>query len=125
MLEPAGRRLVVSTGSSILILGNTPNKLLESFFSFIINYYIPYSTCRVSTEVVETLYTKPRPAVVMSDQKRRDDLLTAVALTEFSVHYEDVGPELSQRAWQLAADRHVEYGVSPRDVDEALEIGGK
>ncbi|QRV14233.1 hypothetical protein JMJ58_14955 [Haloterrigena salifodinae] len=58
-----------------------------------------------------------------SDQKRRDDLLTAVALTEFSVHYEDVGPELAERAWQLAADRLLEHDVGPRDVDEALEIG--
>ena len=41
----------------------------------------------------------------------RDDLLTALALTEFSVHYEDVNPELSRRAWQLAADRLVDYDV--------------
>ncbi|WP_339105911.1 hypothetical protein [Haloterrigena salinisoli] len=36
----------------------------------------------------------------MSETNRRDDLLEAVALTEFSVHYEDVDPELSRRAWQ-------------------------
>ncbi|NUC71724.1 hypothetical protein HTZ84_05270 [Haloterrigena sp. SYSU A558-1] len=56
---------------------------------------------------------------------RRDDLLVAVALTEFSVHYETVDPDLSRRAWQLAADRLLEYDVGPRDVDEALEIGAE
>lgn len=47
----------------------------------------------------------------------------AVALTEFFVHYERVDPELSQRTWQLAADRLVEYDVGLRDVDVELEIG--
>ncbi|WP_126664348.1 hypothetical protein [Haloterrigena salifodinae] len=61
----------------------------------------------------------------MSNHRRRDDLLIAVALTEFSVHYERVDPELSQRAWQLAADRLLEYDVGPYEVDEALEIGAK
>ncbi|MDF9748432.1 hypothetical protein [Natrinema salsiterrestre] len=36
---------------------------------------------------------------------RREDLLTAVALTEFSVHYEEADPELAKWTWQLAADR--------------------
>ncbi|NUC71725.1 hypothetical protein HTZ84_05275 [Haloterrigena sp. SYSU A558-1] len=58
----------------------------------------------------------------MADQER-DDLLTAVALTEFFVHYEDVDPKLAERAWQLAADRLVDHDVGPRDVDEALEVG--
>ncbi len=34
----------------------------------------------------------------MSDIERRDDLLIAVALAEFSVHTEDVDPDLSERA---------------------------
>ncbi|ADB63669.1 hypothetical protein Htur_4932 (plasmid) [Haloterrigena turkmenica DSM 5511] len=54
---------------------------------------------------------------------RSDDLLVAVALTEFSVHYETIDSDLSRRAWQLAANRLLEYDVDPRDVDEALEIG--
>ncbi|AFZ73051.1 hypothetical protein [Natronobacterium gregoryi] len=45
---------------------------------------------------------------------RRDDLLIALTLTEFSVHYEDVDPELAERAWQFAADRLVEYASSRR-----------
>ncbi|RKD85908.1 hypothetical protein [Halopiger aswanensis] len=39
-----------------------------------------------------------------SNYDRRDDLLVTVALTDFSVHYEQVDPELAKRAWQLAAD---------------------
>lgn len=34
----------------------------------------------------------------MPSDYRRDDLLTALELTEFSVHYEDVDPELANRA---------------------------
>lgn len=48
-----------------------------------------------------------------SNQQPRDDLLVAVALTEFSVHYEAADLELAERAWQLAADRLVEYDVGP------------
>ncbi len=33
---------------------------------------------------------------------RDGDLLIAVALTRFSVQFEDADPELSERAWQLA-----------------------
>ena len=58
----------------------------------------------------------------MSTQKR-DDLLIAVALTEFSVHFEQIDPELSERAWQLAANRLVEYDVNPEAAVAALEIG--
>ncbi|QCC57180.1 hypothetical protein NP511_22475 (plasmid) [Natrinema thermotolerans] len=58
----------------------------------------------------------------MSNQ-RKDDFLVAVALTEFSVHYETVDPELSERAWQLAADRLVDYDVTPKSVVNELEIG--
>ncbi|WP_228442400.1 hypothetical protein [Natrarchaeobaculum sulfurireducens] len=59
----------------------------------------------------------------MSDRKR-DDLLIAVALTEFSVQYEGVDPELSRRAWLLAADRLLEYEVEPREAINCLDIGG-
>lgn len=59
----------------------------------------------------------------MSDTKRRDDLLTAVALTEFSVHYEQVDPELADRAWTLDADILVDYDLEPEEVDAVLEIG--
>lgn len=55
--------------------------------------------------------------------QRRDDLLVALALTEFSVHYETVDPELSERAWQLAADRLLEYDLEPAEVAAELEIG--
>ncbi|WP_435552744.1 hypothetical protein [Natrinema sp. CGMCC1.2065] len=54
---------------------------------------------------------------------RQEDLLVAVALTEFSVHYEEADPELSRRAWQLAADRLVDHDVEPREAVNALEIG--
>ncbi|SIS20911.1 hypothetical protein [Natronorubrum thiooxidans] len=56
--------------------------------------------------------------------QKRDDLLIAVALTEFSVHFEQIDPELSERAWQLAADRLVEYDVDPEAAVATLEIGG-
>lgn len=59
----------------------------------------------------------------MSDQKR-DDLLIAVALVEFSVQYEAADPGLSRRAWQLAADRLVEYEVDPREAIDCLDLGG-
>ncbi|RZV05213.1 hypothetical protein BDK88_4236 [Natrinema hispanicum] len=53
---------------------------------------------------------------------RQEDILIAVALTEFSVHYEQADPELSRRAWQLAADHLLEYDVEPREAIGALEI---
>ncbi|WP_137288616.1 hypothetical protein [Natronorubrum halophilum] len=59
----------------------------------------------------------------MSDIERRDDLLTAVALTEFSAHTEDIDPELSRRAWQLAVSRLIKYDVQPEDAVDELEIG--
>ncbi|AFZ73058.1 hypothetical protein [Natronobacterium gregoryi] len=55
--------------------------------------------------------------------KRRDDLLVALALTEFSVHYEQIDPRLAERAWQLAAGRLVEHDVEPHEVLAELEIG--
>ncbi|WP_254530446.1 hypothetical protein [Natrinema gelatinilyticum] len=54
---------------------------------------------------------------------RQEDLLIAVALTEFSVHYEAVDLELSQWAWQLAADRFVEQDIVPREAVDKFEIG--
>ncbi|MDJ1433982.1 hypothetical protein [Halostagnicola sp. A-GB9-2] len=47
---------------------------------------------------------------------RDDDLLIAVALTRFSVQFEDVDPELAEHAWQLAADRLLEYDVGPEEA---------
>ena len=58
----------------------------------------------------------------MSLTDRQEGLLIAVALTEFSVHYEQADPELSRRAWQLAADRLLEYDVEPHEAIGALEI---
>ncbi|TMT78013.1 hypothetical protein E2L06_20885 [Haloterrigena sp. H1] len=57
----------------------------------------------------------------LTDQQ--EVLLIAVALTEFSVHYEDADPDLSRRAWQLAADRLLEHDVGPAEAVDALEIG--
>ncbi|SDD45953.1 hypothetical protein [Natrinema hispanicum] len=59
----------------------------------------------------------------MSLTDRQEDLLIAVALTEFSVHYEQADPELSRRAWQLAADRLVDHDVEPAEAVDELEIG--
>ncbi|WP_226479146.1 hypothetical protein [Natrinema amylolyticum] len=47
---------------------------------------------------------------------RQQDLLVAVALTEFSIHYEQADPELSREAWQLAADHLVDHDVEPAEV---------
>ena len=58
----------------------------------------------------------------MSLTDRQEDILIAVALTEFSVHYEAVDPKLAEHAWQLAADRLLEYDVEPREAIGALEI---
>lgn len=58
----------------------------------------------------------------MSDQ-RKDNLLVAVALVEFSVHYEQADSELSERAWQLAADCLVDYDVEPEGVVDELKVG--
>ncbi|WP_197075891.1 hypothetical protein [Halostagnicola sp. A56] len=49
-----------------------------------------------------------------------DDLLIAVALTRFSVQFEDADPEIANYAWQLAADRLVEHGVSPAEAVDVL-----
>ncbi|MDJ1433574.1 hypothetical protein [Halostagnicola sp. A-GB9-2] len=48
--------------------------------------------------------------------ERRDDILIAVALTRFSVQFEDADPELAEYAWQLAADRLFEYDVAPSEA---------
>lgn len=50
------------------------------------------------------------------------DLLIAVALTEFSVHYVDADAELAEHAWQLTADRFLECDVEPAEAVDALEI---
>lgn len=54
----------------------------------------------------------------MEPYSRMDAALVALALTELSVHYEDVNPRLSEYAWQLAADLMLEYDLGPEDVDE-------
>ncbi|WP_226042964.1 hypothetical protein [Natrinema sp. DC36] len=58
----------------------------------------------------------------MSLTDRQEDLLIAVALTEFSVHYERADPELSREARQLAASRLVDHDVEPAKAVDALEI---
>ncbi|KDE56800.1 hypothetical protein EL22_20225 [Halostagnicola sp. A56] len=55
--------------------------------------------------------------------ERDDDLLIAVALTRFSVQFEEADLELSEYAWQLAADRLIEYDVEPCTAIEELQIG--
>ena len=55
--------------------------------------------------------------------ERDDDLLIAVALTQFSVQFENADLELSEHAWQLAADRLIEYDVEPCTAIEELQIG--
>ncbi|MGQ3413649.1 hypothetical protein ACT4ML_15485 [Natrinema sp. LN54] len=55
--------------------------------------------------------------------ERQGDLLVAVTLTEFSVHYESADPELAEQAWQLAADRLVDHDVEPAGPVDTLEIG--
>ncbi|MFC6764883.1 hypothetical protein [Natrinema soli] len=61
----------------------------------------------------------------MSLTDRREDLLIAIALTKFSVHYEDADPELAEHAWQLAANCLVDHNVEPAEAVDALEIGSQ
>jgi len=58
----------------------------------------------------------------MSLTDRQEDLLIAVALTEFSVHYEVADPELAEHAWQLVANHLLEYEAEPREAVDALGI---
>ncbi|NKE37121.1 hypothetical protein GWG54_15080 [Natronococcus sp. JC468] len=46
-----------------------------------------------------------------------DDLLIAVALTRLLVDFEEADPELAEQAWQLAADRLLEYDL---ELSEAV-----
>ncbi|WP_222914260.1 hypothetical protein [Natrinema sp. SYSU A 869] len=59
----------------------------------------------------------------MPESEHRDDLLIAVALTEFSVQYKQADPELAEHAWQLAATRLVDHDSRPCKAVEELEIG--
>ncbi|WP_255681344.1 hypothetical protein [Natrinema sp. SYSU A 869] len=59
----------------------------------------------------------------MPESRYRDDLLIAVALTEFTVQYEQADPELAEHAWQLAATRLVDHDSRPASAIEELEIG--
>ncbi|WP_226042873.1 hypothetical protein [Natrinema sp. DC36] len=52
----------------------------------------------------------------MSLTDRQEGLLIAIALTEFSVHYEQADPELAEHAWQLAASRLVDHDVGPAEA---------
>lgn len=70
-----------------------------------------------------SLYTITGAKSVMSNSESRDDLLIAVALTEFSVHYEEADPELANHAWQLAANRLIDHDVEPAEAVEELKIG--
>ena len=49
--------------------------------------------------------------------------MITVALTEFSVHYEQADPELAKHAWQLAASRLVDHDIEPAEAVDALEMG--
>ena len=69
---------------------------------------------------MEVRHTAPVKLVIPDE--RRDDLLIAVALTEFSVHYEVAAPELAEYAWQLAADRFLEHDVAPTEAVDALVL---
>lgn len=52
----------------------------------------------------------------MQPYSREDAAVVALALTELSVHYEDVDPQLSEHAWQLAANLMLEYGLEPQQI---------
>ncbi|MFC6763531.1 hypothetical protein [Natrinema soli] len=54
---------------------------------------------------------------------QQKDLLIAVALTEFSVHYEDGDPELAEYAWQLTADHLIDHDGGPAEAVDDLKIG--
>ncbi len=56
----------------------------------------------------------------MDRSQFRDDLLTAVALAEFSYRHQTEDPELSRRSWQLAVDRLSGYPIDPYESLEAL-----
>ena len=58
----------------------------------------------------------------MSLTDRQEALLIAVALTEFSVHYEAADPELAEHARQLVANHLLEYETEPREAVDALGI---
>ncbi|OVE83185.1 hypothetical protein [Natronolimnobius baerhuensis] len=58
-----------------------------------------------------------------NDLQRRDDLIIAAALARFSYYIEGVDPELGEEAWQLGADRLVDYDLEPMDAVDELEIG--
>lgn len=47
----------------------------------------------------------------MSLNDRDEDLLTAIALIQFSAAYERISPELAEHARQLAAERLLEYDL--------------
>ncbi|WP_175542237.1 hypothetical protein [Natrinema hispanicum] len=53
---------------------------------------------------------------------RREDLVLAVALAEFSVHYEAADPVLAEHAWQLAADHLLEHDVELHGAVRQLNI---
>ena len=56
----------------------------------------------------------------MHSDDDEDDLLIAVSLTRFSVDYEQVDPELVEHAWQLAADRLLEYDLESEETVREL-----
>lgn len=50
------------------------------------------------------------------------DLLIAVALTRFSVDFEQADPELAEQAWQPAADRLLEYDLELSEAARELLV---
>jgi hypothetical protein len=56
----------------------------------------------------------------LSDDKQVDLLIT-VALTRFSVEFENSHPELSNQAWQLAVDRAATHKLRAEEAVEQLD----
>ena len=56
----------------------------------------------------------------MASDQRRDNLLTAIALAEFSYRRERTSPRLARRSWQLAINRLAEYDMDPYEAVDAL-----
>ncbi|MDF9747906.1 hypothetical protein [Natrinema salsiterrestre] len=61
----------------------------------------------------------------MFTDQHRDDLLTAVALAEFSYRRQRDTPRLDARSWQLAVNHLSKYGIEPYEAVDALRADDK
>ncbi|WP_226008254.1 hypothetical protein [Natrinema salinisoli] len=61
----------------------------------------------------------------MFTDQHRDDLLTAVALAEFSYRWQSDSPRLAARSWQLAVSRLAKYDIDPYEAVDALRADDK